>query len=112
MTIKRELLSVSVEVCPLDNSLFIWKENGILQGIICIYVDDLLWSGINLFYKKIIKRLQEKFLIGSSASITFTYVGLSIKAYNDGLTIDQDQYINSLKPIPIYKSRIAEKNDI
>ena len=111
MTIKRELMSMSVEVCPLDNSLFIWKENGILQGIICIYVDDFLWSGTNSFYKKIIKRLQEKFLIGSSASITFTYVGLSIKAYKDGLTIDQDQYINSLKPIPINKSRIVEKND-
>ena len=111
MTIKRELISMSVEVCPLDNSLFIWKENGILQGVICIYVDDFLWSGTNLFYKKIIKRLQEKFLIGSSASITFTYVGLSIKAYKDGLTIDQDQYIYSLKPIPINKSRIAEKND-
>ena len=63
-----------------------------------------------LFYKKVIKSLELKFLIGSSASITFTYVGLRIKSYRDGLTIDQDQYIASLMEIPINKTRLAERN--
>ena len=111
MKIKRELLSMSVEVCTLDNSLFISKDKGNLQGIICIYVDDFLWAGTDSFYKKVIKQLESKFLIGSSASVTFTYVGLSVKSYKDGLTIDQDQYIESLKPIPISKARITDKNN-
>ena len=82
-----------------------------MQRIIRIYVDDFLWAGTYLFYKKVIKILESMFLIGSSASITFTYVGLSIKSYKDGLTIDLDQYIESLKPIPISKARIADKNN-
>ena len=111
MKIKHELKLMSVEICPLENSLFICIENNTLSGIICIYVDDFLWTGTELFYKKVIKSLESKFLIGSSASITFTYVGLSIKTYSNGLTIDQDQYIASLMEIPISKTRMADKND-
>ena len=40
-----------------------------------------------------------------------TYVGLRIRSYSDGLTIDQDQYIASLIEIPISKTRMADKND-
>ena len=43
--------------------------------------------------------------------MTFTYVGLSIKAYNDGITVDQNQYIVSLTQIPISKMRASEKKD-
>ena len=111
LKIKNELNSMDVKVCPLDNSLFSWHKNGELEGIICIYVDDFLWTGSDLFHKNIITRLESKFSIGSSASVSFTYVGLSIKSYEDGLTIDQDQYIASLTPIPISKERFAEKND-
>ena len=63
------------------------------------------------FAKLVIEKIKNKFLIGSSASITFTYVGLSVKSYMDGLTIDQNQYIASLKPIPISKSRMLEKKE-
>ena len=111
LKIKKELKAMDVKVVPLDNSLFTFHQNGELQGIICIYVDDFLWTGTELFQRKIITKLETKFLIGSSASVNFTYVGLSIKSYEDGLTIDQDQYIASLTPIPISKERLAEKND-
>ena len=62
-----------------------------------------------IYEKQLINKLKEKFLIGSSASITFTYVGLSIKSYSDGITIDQTQYISSLNTIPVSKDRISQK---
>ena len=107
--VKNELINLSVQMCGLDNSLFMWHRNGKLEGIICIYVDDFLWSGTENFEKQVINKLKEKFLIGSSASITFTYVGLSIKSYSDGITIDQTQYISSLNTIPVSKDRISQK---
>ena len=109
MRVKSELIHLSVQMCGLDNSLFIWHKNGKLEGIICIYVDDFLWSGTNNFKEQVIDKLKKKFLIGSSASVTFTYVGLSIKSYSDGITIDQTQYISSLNTIPVSKDRIAQK---
>ena len=109
--VKDELKSLSVEMCQLDNSLFTWKRNGKIEGLICIYVDDFLYSGTHLFCQMIMKKLKEKFLIGSSESITFTYVGLSIKSYRDGLTIDQNEYIAGLGSIPINKRRASEKSE-
>ena len=39
-----------------------------------------------------------------------TYVGLSIRSYRDGITVDQNQYIAGLSQIPISKKRASEKN--
>ena len=111
MKTKNELTSLSVMVCPLDNSLFVCRINGKLEGLVCIYVDDFLWTGTALFARQVIAKLKNKFLIGSSASITFTYVGLSVKSYKNGLTIDQNQYIASLKPIPRNKTRMLDKKE-
>ena len=89
LRVQGEMESLSVKMCPLDNSLFMWYVNGHLKGIICIYVDDFLWAGTISFYDTIITKLKDKFLIGSSASVTFTYVGLSVQTYSDGLTIPE-----------------------
>ena len=56
-----------------------------------------------------VEKLKEKFLIGSAESINFTYVGLRIKSYKDGLTIDQNQYIAGLDMIPINKKKSIRK---
>ena len=70
--------------------------------LLTIYVDDFLWAGTNEFKEQVINELRKRFLIGSSASVTFTYVGLSIRSFEDGITIDQSQYISSLGPITIH----------
>ena len=87
------------------------RINGKLEGLVCIYVDDFLWTGTALFARQVIAKLKNKFLIGSSASITFTYVGLSVKSYKTGFTIDRNQYIASLKPIPMSKTRMLDKKE-
>ena len=99
-------------MCRLNNSLLAWKRKGKLEGLICIYVDDFLYAGTENFYKKVILKLKEKFLIGNTESMAFTYVGLSIKSYADGITIDQNQYVAGIDSIPINKKRASEKKDI
>ena len=108
--VKSELISLGVTKSPLDNSLFFWQKNGVLEGVICVYVDDFLYSGTQEFVNSVIKTLMEKFKIGSSANITFTYVGLRVNSYQDGITMDQDHYIASLNTIPISKERAVEKH--
>ena len=111
LRVQKELKGLSVEMCRLDNSLFAWKRDGKLEGLICIYVDDFLYAGTESFYRNVIQKLKEKFLIGSTESIAFTYVGLSIKTYKDGITIDQKQYIAGMETIPINRKRASEKKD-
>ena len=111
LRVQGEMESLSVKMCPLDNSLFMWYVNGHLKGIICIYVDDFLWAGTISFYDTIITKLKDKFLIGSSAYVTFTYVILGVQTYSDGLTVDQNAYIASLNTIPITKNRASNKKE-
>ena len=108
--VKSELLALGVTKSPLDNSLFFWHKNGVLEGVICVYVDDFLYCGTQVFVNSIIKTLMKKFKIGSSANITFTYVGIRVNSYQDGITMDQDHYIASLTAIPISKDRALEKH--
>ena len=107
--VKTELNNLSVQMCTLDNSLFIWKRNGKLEGLICIYVDDFLWTGSISFYNCVIQKLKTKFLIGSAASKSFTYIGLQIRSYDNGITVDQIQYASSLTPISISQDRALQK---
>ena len=36
-TITNELIKMGVRQCSLDKSLFLWYNNGELEGIICLY---------------------------------------------------------------------------
>ena len=42
--------------------------------------------------------------------MSFIYVGLRIKSYTDGLTVDQEHYIESINTIHITKERLLEKD--
>ena len=107
--VKKELHTLNVQKCKLDNSLFFWYNNGHLEGLICVYVDDFLWSGTTNFYEVVIKQLMSRFSFGNSTSVSFTYVGLTFKEFSDGITIDQKHYIDSLTTTPVPKRRMTEK---
>ena len=76
-------------MCPFDNSLSVWYNEGRLEGIICTYVDDFLWTGTENFETNIIQGIRSKFLIGSSGSSMFKYVGLNVISKNDSIVVDQ-----------------------
>ena len=109
-TITNELIKMGVRQCSLDKSLFLWYNNGELEGIICLYVDDFLFAGSQVFLDTIIRTLVKTFKIGSEHSENFTYVGLRFITYKDGITVDQDHYIHSINEITLTKKRILEKN--
>ena len=107
--VKDELTSLSVKMCSLDKGLFMWYRNGQLEGIIVIYVDDFLWAGTTNFENCVVNILRTKFLIGSSSSKSFRYVGLNIVSEGEEIMVDQLQYASSLQPISINKARSSNK---
>ena len=111
LRVKEELLKLGVTVSRLDPALFAWHEGDVLKGIICLYVDDFLWAGTESFQEKVINQLTNMFMMGSIASKSFKYVGLDIKSdKNSHTTVDQIDYIRSLKPIVICRKRTNEKS--
>ena len=107
--VKDELTALSVKICSLDKGLFMWYRNGQLEGIIVIYVDDFLWAGTTTFERCVINVLRTKFLIGSSSSKSFRYVGLNIVSKGEGIMVDQLQYAASLQTINISRARSSNK---
>ena len=110
MSVRDELISLSAERCLLDSNLFMWYKNGKLEGLVSIYVDDFIWTGSTEFEICVIEKLRNKFLIGSSASRDFRYVGLNMVSTKEGMTVDQFQYASSLQPICISRGSSANKN--
>ena len=110
LRVKKRLVSLSVRMCSLDNSLFRWYNNGKLEGVICIHVDDFLYCGTQEFEECIITKLREEFLVGNSASGSFKYLGLNVMSNSDGITVDQIQYASSLSEVKVSYSRAMQKN--
>ena len=110
LRVKQELIQLGVKISKFDPALFSWHWDGECQGVICVHVDDFLWAGTNLFYERIIKKLEKLFLIGKFGEGEFKYIGLKINNNNDAVaTIDQLEYASSVKPIVISCKRAAEK---
>ena len=109
LRVKEELTKHRMRMCPYDNSLFMWYEANRLEGIICVYVDDFLWSGNQKFEKEVIQEIRAKFLVGSSEANSFKYVGLNIVSELGCITVDQIQYASSLAPIKICRDRRFQK---
>ena len=111
LRVKDELLALGVSMSKLDSALFYRRRHGRVDGIMCVYVDDFLWAGTAEFQQQIISRLTEIFLVGSSASKAFKYVGLNVVSNSDGsMTVDQFQYACSLRPVTVSRRRAAVKS--
>ena len=109
--VKEELLSLGMKISLLDPALFAWQAPSGTKGILCLYVDDILWAGEKTFKETIIDKLSEMFKIGNSASKSFKYIGLNIKNVADGSTnIDQYDYTESVEAICISKARNNNRN--
>jgi len=98
LRVKEELLRLKVTASSIEPATFSWKNDDLLEGIICVYVDDFLWAGTKLFEAEVIGKISDMFLIGGAESRSFMYVGLNVVSSCDGaVSIDQWQYIASLK---------------
>ena len=111
LRVKEELLKLNLSAASLDPALFSWHNGDNLEGIICLYVDDFLWAGSKLFKSQVVDKLNHLFLIGSTASKAFKYVGLNIAVASDGCTtVDQFEYIQTIEPVTVSSKRTMVKS--
>ena len=110
LRLKEALLEIGADMCNLEGTLFMWYYNNVLEGIVCVYVDDFLWTGTNRFEQVVIDKIRNEFKIGSAESNAFKYIGLNIESNQDGFTVDQIQYCMSLHPIKISNTRSTQKS--
>ena len=93
----------------LDPAVFYYKLNDSLQGFIVCHVDDFLHAGNNRFETDIIKPLHQRFHAGRCEEETFNYVGFHLTQTSDGITISQNDYVQSLPDVEISPERMSQK---
>ena len=94
----------------LDGNIFCWYNGDKLTGIMCCFVDDVIWGGTSDF-TKIVDQLKETFKIGSENSQSFNYIGTSLtQDMNFNITINQDEYTTHLEYIPTSDINTSDKH--
>ena len=71
----------------MDKCLYKWVEDGVIQGVLGIHVDDVLCGGKGKSYESALERLQNRFSFGSwsnAQETTITYCGIEIAQKSDG----------------------------
>ena len=75
------------------------------------HVDDILWTGTEEFKKGVINKLKETFVMGTTGSEAFEYVGIELKQNADmSIVLSQTSYADTLQPIEISPGRKSEKS--
>jgi transposase InsO family protein len=80
-----------------DGGLFFIIENNTLIGVVGIHVDDFLAAGTDHFMKVILTNVLKEFLVGKAEDQTFMYTGTKITQDDQGITVDQTEYVQNLE---------------
>ena len=107
LKVRDVLTNLGATPSNLDQGLFTFYKNQKLNGIIVLFVDDIIYAGQDSF-NDVINNFKSTFQIGSEGSQIFDYVGIHLEQHGDkSITIEQKAYTSSLKPITI----TSEQND-
>ena len=76
--VKEFMLSVGCKMSVVDPAVFYYYQDGSLQGIIAVHVDDFFWAGLIIFKRNVISKLRSKFKVGKETASAFQYLGLGV----------------------------------
>ena len=99
LAVKQELKAFGMESVSGDEAFFSMRKNGKLFGMTVLHVDDFLVAGKPEFLELLGKKLKSRFTFGKIEINKFKCTGLNIDQKEDGIYVDQCEYVQSIKPI-------------
>ena len=96
MRLQTKLKELGFTKSPLDKGLFYLIKDGILIGVVGIHVDDFFYAGTDEFIEKVMPQILGIFKVGKSESSEFMYTGFMFRQDKEGITIDQNKYIENV----------------
>ncbi len=109
MRLQTKLKELGFKKSPLDKGLFYLIKDGKLIGIVGIHVDDFFYAGTKEFIEEIMPKILGIFKVGKSEAGEFMYTGFQFKQDKDGITIDQDKYIDNVNVPEIDVKKIPDR---
>ena len=108
-SVRDELCKLGCKQSELDKALFRWYNNGKLEGIFVMHVDDFLFAGTEDFNKSVIDPIASKYKVGKRMIDNFRYVGLNVAQDRKNVNVNQEEYAAEIKEIPISHSRKSDR---
>ena len=112
--VSTELMRLGGKASLYDDAMFLWYEIDCTNiiGLIVTHVDDFIYVGTSQWHEEVINHVMQKFRISAHAVGTFRYVGLNVKQTSEGIFVDQQAYVQELKPIELKPERMQCKDDL
>ena len=103
-SLREELVHLGCFQSTLDKAIFMYyDQNGNLEGVLLIHVDDLLCGGSPSFFENIIDKLTQKYEVSKHQFGMLDYLGLSIIQEGDSIVISQHNYTQNT--LEVYHQR-------
>ena len=111
LKVSQVLKELKMKSTKFDKAVFV-PSGGNLEGIIVIHVDDLMFFGSDSFLLNVMKPFKAKFKISKEESEIFKYLGIKISQSNGCISLDQNEYLASVKAdlLPSEAMRAKERN--
>ncbi len=97
LSVKETLLSCGCVMQEYEPALFVYKKDGVIQGILLSHVDDFLHAGTEVFYQDVIQKVIDKYQISRQNHSNFTYVGYEVNQNDGGIVLSQDDYVKAIE---------------
>ena len=111
ISVKEELLKLGFKQCTLDPAIFYVRKGEKLRGIICCHVDDFLHSG-DMYFETFIQKLRQRFYAGKVEEKVFRYIGFKVEQRENGIILDQSDYMYNLNSPTLDPRHTTNKSDI
>ena len=102
--IENHLYSLGFKRADDDYGLFYLVKDGTLQGFIGLHVDDFIHCGNRYFNEVIMTLVLDIFKVGKSEHGNFMYTGFNLQQDENGITLDQNEYVDRVK-IPTFEAK-------
>lgn len=108
------MATLGLQRSTLDHGLFTSHQNGVLQLVVAVHVDDFLFGGTTEAVTSFEAAVRRAFATGPTKSGSFTFTGVRVRTDMDDDTgrrtvrADQEQYVDSIDEIDIRPERKAE----
>ena len=104
LAVKEELMTIGMKALSGDEAFFTLTKAGRMIGACILHVDDFLLAGNPEFENLLNNQLKGRFTFGKVEDGQFKFTGLNIEQKEDGVYVDQIDYIQSLEPIAITRN--------
>ena len=102
----KELGMTPLEVDP---ATYVLKKNGDLQAMLCMHVDDGVFT-CSEEGMEVMQRYMQRFTVGKFKMDNFTYTGVVVSRLEGGrISLSQKEYVRKLAEIKLERGRASQK---